>query len=163
MPAVSAQIRSVSSGSSPIPFWRRMFKGRNTRPPLQLRLPTSISATTSSPEVHQKLPRPVTPTLTPSLSLVRATPSIHSSAENETQPGWSVTINESVKPSIALSFERAVTFGDSVGCVNFSSAGEYLAAGVNRTIGGWKVYIYDVKTGTQKLSVCYRLTSPSFV
>ena len=64
----------------------------------------------------------------------------------------SVVINaKELRPLLNAKFERAVAFplAGSVVSVRFSSDGDYLAAGYNN-VGGWKVHVYDVKTGIKK-------------
>ncbi len=123
----SADISS-SKGPSHIPFWRRVFKGRGSG---SLQSSTSDSAWPARPDPNE---------------ITRRGP------KDQMQHVRSVVINaKELRPLLNAKFERAVAFplAGSVVSVRFSSDGDYLAAGYNN-VGGWKVHVYDVKTGIKK-------------
>ncbi len=125
----SADISS-SNGPSHIPFWRRVFKGRGSG---SLQSSTSDSAWPARPDPNEIMAR--------------------RGPKDQMQHVWSVVINaKELRPSLKAKFERAVAFplAGSVVSVRFSSDGDYLAAGYNNVVGGWKVHVYDVKTGIKK-------------
>ena len=149
---------TVTSVSAPL--WRRLFRGRQLRPPSKgpshsLAEPQSTNTTSlhvpSEPGVSgilgfsQTTPVPIHP---------GGSRDIISSEEKPKPPEWSVLYNSEVKRALNIHLAHAFTFDSPVYCVKMAPDGQRIAVGVEYE---GKTFINELRTGTNVWLVSERL------